>query len=557
MKGLERLDVIRELSRKSPNWVHKDIFRLLRKTDIWVAAYKNIQENQRIKETLNQMVLIRLQKIQKSVLDESYQFEPLKQKWISKASKATRKISTPNDKLVQEVIRIILNAIYEPNFDNRNFGFRNGIGVHEALEYVENNFKCVDWVIKSDIKNSYPMIEDKKLCEILAQRIQDQRFMNLIRKSLKSIVDKNHNISLWYSKSGVPKESIISPILASIYFNELDKWINQKIKEFSTKNSLNPYSEYEKLEYQIQKIVNLARKINKSSKKYHNYIQTLKHLIQQRQNTPNLAKQNVQIKYTRYAYDWIIGVKGSNKLSETIKNEVQEFLCSYLRINLDPTQIKIINLRAGKFYFLGYDIFLPRNTKLVTYQKKNGSQIIRRSAPNLRFHLPIKEVKKNLSQTGYITYIGNKIRPTSKSNYTTLPDEVIVNHFRNIWLALFHFYSGCTNRSHLQYIHYLLHMSCAMSLAHRHRSSSRKIFKKHGKKLVILDKKTDTFKVIAFFPYRNSWKVSDKKWQCAKVFKDPFLIGTTHVSKTNLNKSYCICQETDKIEIQHGKHVFK
>jgi len=71
----------------------------------------------------------------------------------------------------------------------------------------------------------------------------------------------------------------------------------------------------------------------------------------------------------------------------------------------------------------------------------------------------------------------------------------------------------------------LLHMSCAMTLAHRHRSSSSKIFKKHGKKLEIMEKREEKQKVSTFFPYNTSWKVSDRKWQRAKSFKDPFTIS--------------------------------
>ena len=493
MKGLERLGVIRELSRKNPEWKHKELFRLLRKEDIWITAYENI------KGVLDGTGLARLQKVQKKVLEESYQFQLVKQISIPKPNGKKRPlgIPTPNDKLVQEVIRMILEAIYEPNFDNRSFGFRSEMGVHDALEYVEKQFKWVDWVIKGDRKNAYPTIEHKKLCEILSQRIDDGRFMNLIRKSLKCGVFDNPQ--MLYSKLGVPQGSIVSPILANIYFNELDKWVTQKTKEVYVEKSLKRHPEY-----QIQKVSKLANKADRNSK------------------PSSLRDQGIEIRYTRYANDWIIGLKGSSKLAELIKDEVGCFLRTHLKQELDLDKIKVTNLRSGKISFLGYDIFLPRNMKLVKYKKGNGKQTIRRSTPMLRFQLPVDKVTKRLHERGYITYASNKIRPISKSSYTTLEDAVIVNHFKSVWLGLLNFYSGSTNRSHLQYIHYLLHMSCAMTLAHRHRSSSSKIFKKHGKRLEIMDKKADTQKVLAFFPYYTNWKVSDRKWQTAKIFKDPF-----------------------------------
>ena len=153
------------------------------------------------------------------------------------------------------------------------------------------------------------------------------------------------------------------------------------------------------------------------------------------------------------------------------------------------------------------------------------------SRSKLRFHMPVNQVIKCMKERGYITYDkNNKIRPISKGNYTPLED-VIVNHFRSVWLGLKNFYSGSTNRSHLQYIHYLLHMSCAMTLAHRHRSSTTKIMKKHGKKLEIMDKTVNPPRKITSFPYQTKWKISDRKWQCAKRFKDPFCIQSNQVSK--------------------------
>lgn len=479
MKGLERLGVIRKLSRKNPDWKHKDLFRLLHKEDIWIAAYKNIKglTSGVTKETLDGLG----RKVQMKVLEEGYQFKPVRLKWIPKANGPKRPLGIPTrDKLVQEVIRMVVAAIYEPNFDNRSFGFRSGMGVHDSLEYVEKQFRWVDWVIQGDINSAYPTIEDKKLCEILSHRIDDGRFMNLIRKSLKCGVWNNPQTL--YSKLGIPQGSIVSPIIANIYYNQLDRWVTQKSKD------------------QVLIQNNLI----------------LKGLIQQRNHD-----QGIEIRYTRYADDWIIGIQGPRKLAELIKDEVGCFFRNHLNQELDPNKTKVIDLRAGIVYFLGYDIFLPRNMKLVKYKGK-GKQTMPMSTPMLRFQLPVDKVTKRLQERGYITYVDKKLRPTSKSSSTPLEDAAIVNHFKSVWLELFNFYSGCTNRSHLQYIHYLLHMSCAMTLAHRHRSSSSKIFKKHGKRLEIMEKKGNTQKVIAFFPYHTNWKISDRKWQTAKTFQNPF-----------------------------------
>jgi group II intron reverse transcriptase/maturase len=542
MNGLERLRVVSELSRNKPEWIHKDIFRILHKEDIWYSAYENIKGNKGaltpgvMKETLDGTGRARLQKIQQKVLDESHRFQPVKQTWIPKANGKRRPLGlpTPNDKIVQEVIRMVLEAIYEPIFDKRSFAFRSGIGVHDALQYVEREFRWVDWIIKGDIRHAYPTIDHTILCEILSRRIQDPRFIRLIRKSLKGGVSVNPETL--YSKLGVPQGSVVSPILTNIYYDELDKFVTQKGLEVYLEKSTKRHPKYKQLEHQIKKVSQQLDQIERNSEQHNNLTREVKRLIQQRNQTPSLLDQGIELKYVRYANNWIIGVKGPRKLAVQIREEVEEFFRIHLKQELDPDKTKIINLGTGKVSFLGYEIFLPRNMKLVKYKKQNGKQMVRNSTPTLRFQVPVDTVLKRLNERGYIAYLDNKIRPISKGSYTPLEDEVIVSHFRSVWLGLLNFYSGTTNWSHLQYIHYLLHMSCAMTLSHRHRSSCKKIFKKHGKRLEIMDSKAQTPKVIAYFPYKTSWKISDRKWQPAKTWKDPFTIYANRASRSRLNK---------------------
>ena len=133
------------------------------------------------------MSLERLKRIQKSILKESYQFKPVKLTYIPAGGKKRRPLGLPtaNDKIVQEVIRLILNAIYEPNFSKLSFGFRSGLGCHDALEHVENRFRWVDYVVEGDIEQAYPTIDHHVLVNILKKRINDHRFIRLIWKLLK------------------------------------------------------------------------------------------------------------------------------------------------------------------------------------------------------------------------------------------------------------------------------------------------------------------------------------------------------------------------------------
>lgn len=355
MEGLKRLSVIQKLSKeKGPTWVHKDLFRILRKDDIWVAAYENIKGNKGAltpgitSGTLDGTSMAKLQKLRDSVLDESYKFKPVKQIFIPKADGRRRPLGlpTPNDKLVQEVLRMVLEAVYEPNFDEKSFGFRSGKGVHDALEHVEKEFRWVDWVIKGDIKDAYPTINHNILCEILEQRISDPRFMRLIRKSLKC--GTYVNPETLYSKLGVPQGSIVSPILANIYFDQLDNWVALKKEEVYQEKSSKRHPEYKRLEHQIRKLSQELNQTKRDSKQYDLLVRNLKQLIQQRIKTPSLLDPGLDIRYARYADDWIIGIRGPRDLSIQIREEVGEFMLNKLEQELDPIKTKVINIRADR-----------------------------------------------------------------------------------------------------------------------------------------------------------------------------------------------------------------
>ena len=138
-----------------------------------------------------------------------------------------------------------------------------------------------------------------------------------------------------------------------------------------------------------------------------------------------------------------------------------------------------------------------------------------------------------MEERGYIKKLVKGNRSISKASYTTLEDIVIVKHFTQVWTGLANYYSGCTNLAKLQYIRYLLHVSCAMTLSHRHQSSTKKIFAKHGKTLTGSNGKVKTS-----FPYRKEWSVTKKRWQNKHKFVDPFQIYANRISRSQL-KNKC------------------
>ena len=550
MKKLKKLLAINKLSKKDSQWIHKDIFRILRNDDIWIAAFQKLKSNKgaltpvTTTKTIDGMSMERLNKLKDSVCTEKYRFTPVKLIYISAKNKRRPLcLPTVNDKIVQEVMRMILEAIYEPIFVETSFGLRSGLGYHDALYHVENKFRWVDYVIKGDIEQVYSTIDNKILVKILEKRINDPRFIRLIWKLLGcGLLDQERII---WSKTGVPQDSIISPILVNIYYHELDLFVNRiKIDlETTQKDRKNLKSkEYKSLEHKITKVSKGMRRHEPHSSEYQKLAKQLKILRKKRLETNTLKNKVIRIEYVRYADDWMIGVAGDMKLVFNIRHKVTEFIRIELDQKVHSLQTKIINLRKGNAHFLEYDIFLPMNRPILSYKGK-GVKTIRRGQPQLQFDIPVNKLVARYIERGYFKQLTNKVRPISRASYTVLEDHVIVSHYRKLWFGIYNYYSGCTRRGRLKYIHYLLHMSCAMTLGHRHRKSCSKIFKEHGKTLTVKIPNTD--KKVSF-PYKTSWKIKERKWLRGIWVTRPTYHYASLILRSSLDLPCAICDSKER-----------
>jgi group II intron reverse transcriptase/maturase len=564
MKKLQRLEAISRLSQKDKKWEHKDIFRTLSNSDLWTLAYENIKGNKGgltpeiIPETLDGMSLDRLHRLKTDVYSEKYKFAPVKRTLIIRPDGRNKPLGLPtaNDKIVQEVMRIILEAIYEPVFSDLSFGFRSGRGCHSALEHIEQKFRWVDWVVEGDIKEAYPTIDHKILIKLLEKRIDDPRFIRLIRKLLKcGVVEENRQT---YSDTGVPQGSIVSPILANIYYHELDEYVDKLACSYSNlpnKVTKRKSTEYKALEYKISKLSKKMSVLPHDSIEYKHLVKELKSIRKKRFVINSLKEPITRIEYARYADDWIIGIAGDQKLAMHFKEKVNDFLLNDLKQVIHPVKTKVTNLRMGNAHFLGYDIFLPRNRPISKYKGK-GVSTLRRGQPRLRFDVPVSRLEQRYIERNYLKRTEKKgVRPISRSSYARLEDHAIVAHYRSVWLGINNYYSGCTNRGRLQYFHYLLHMSCAMTLGHRHRVSCTKIFKKHGKRLTIQIPNTE--KTVSF-PYKTTWRLSEKRWLCGSKITPPTHKYANRLARSSLRLPCLICSSHEgPIEMHHVKHVRK
>jgi len=551
------------LSQRDERWVHRDIFRTLSNSELFITAYANIKGNKgtltpgSIPGSLDGTSLQRLQRLQVEVYSEKYNFAPVKLIMIPLPGKKTRPLglSMANDKIVQEVMRMILKAIYEPVFSDLSFGFRTGRGCHTALAHVEKKFRWVDWVVEGEIQRAYPTIDHNILIQILKKRIDDPRFIRLVKKLLKcGVLDECRKT---YSDIGVPQGSIVSPILTNIYYHELDEYVEQLSHKFKTPleqitTQRNP--EYKHLEYTISSLSKKMSNFPQNSSERKQYTKQIKSLREQRFKLQSLKTSVIRIEYARYADDWIIGISGDKDLAIHFKEKVDDFLTNTLKQLMHPLKTKITDLRNGNVHFLGYEIFLPKNRPITGYKGK-GLKTIRRGNPKLRFDVPVARIEQRYIDRGYLKPTKKGIRLISRVSYACLEDHGIVSHYRSVWLGIKTYYSGCTNRGRLQHLHYLLHMSCTMTLGHRHRMSVTKIFRKHKRDLVI--KIADTDQTVSF-PYERKWRLSSRRWLYMTEITPPTHKYANRIVRSSLGLPFIIC-DSDKspVEMHHVKHVRK
>ena len=155
--------------------------------DLWLMAYQNIQENQGAltpgvtEGTLDGFSIERVDNLREALREGTYAPKPVRRTYIPKANGKLRPLGIPDsdDKLVQEVARIILEAIYEPVFKDTSHGFRKGRSCHTALEQVERVWKGVKWIIEVDIKGYFDNIDHEILMKILKEKIDDKKYLNL------------------------------------------------------------------------------------------------------------------------------------------------------------------------------------------------------------------------------------------------------------------------------------------------------------------------------------------------------------------------------------------
>jgi group II intron reverse transcriptase/maturase len=439
--------------------------------------------------------------------DESFKFTPGCRIMIPKASKEYRPLMIGGDKIVQEAMRMILNAIYEPTFSKSSHGFRPNRGCHTSLKEIFTTFKAISWVIKGDISkclespSSYKKgrggINHEKLINLIEDKILDRQFTKLIRKSLKAgyflfNVYKDDMI-------GTPQGSIISPILANIFLDQLDKKVDQIKENFDIGGNTpiyNPTASAMWTKIRSKKL----QAFKPGTDAERRYIELGKSLHQVNMSTPSFSYNDPNLNcrlwrrelfYTRYAADWVIGIRGSKSDAENIKEEIKTFLES-IDLTLSDSKTKITNFATEYIKFLGVSLKRSNVTKYMENEKKGVTQ---RQSLKMRIILPKNDIRKKLTNAGFI--VDDKPRPRFVLMHKT--HQQILISYNSILRGILNYYSMIHNYSYIAtYTYYNLFLSCSKLLAAKFSlNSTAKVIKKFGKDLSYIDPKTK--KVTSFY----------------------------------------------------------
>jgi group II intron reverse transcriptase/maturase len=369
------LSVLRERGRNGLPLTQ--LYRQMFNRDLYLLAYGNIYSNQGAMtpgasaETADGMSGGKIEQITGLMRCERYRFAPARRVFIPKKNGKLRPLGLPSwsDKLVGEVVRLLLEAYYEPGFSGRSHGFRKGRGCHTALREIRNTWTGTAWFIEGDISDCFGSFDHDILLRILAEKIHDQRFLRLIRNMLKAgyLEDWEYRDTL----SGVPQGGVVSPVLSNIYLHKLDEFVEGVlIPQYTRGDRRTPNPPYQAVKWRLAS----ARQRGDRAQ--------ARELRKQARMVPSTDPMDPgyrRLFYCRYADDHILGFIGPKAEAEQIKAELARFLRETLALELNPDKTLITHARTGAARFLGYEITVQHcNTRLTGGRRlANGKVALR------------------------------------------------------------------------------------------------------------------------------------------------------------------------------------
>ncbi|WP_455749198.1 reverse transcriptase domain-containing protein [Elizabethkingia miricola] len=472
---------------KDSSYRFERLYRILFNEEMFYVAYQRIYAKQGNMtagsdgSTIDGMSLSRIEKLIASLKDESYQPQPSRRVYIPKKNGKKRPLGIPafNDKLVQEVTRMVLEAIYEGSFDYCSHGFRPDRSCHTALAQVQKTFSGAKWFVEGDIKGFFDNIDHDVLVDILRERINDERFIRLIRKFLNAGYSEDWVFHKTYS--GTPQGGIVSPILANIYLDKLDGYMKEYIKGFDKGVKRKPNRATEDFANARKRNVRKLRKVTDENER-RELLKRIRDDEKKRVLVPNgdeMDENYKRLKYVRYADDFLIGIIGSKADAKKVKEDIKKFLSEKLALELSDEKTLITHTEeAAKF--LGYEVHVQKSN----LARRDRQGRLRRSF-NKRVYLKLttEVMRSKLLEYGAIvmkTVEGKEYwKPRSRPGLIFNDDLEILDRYNREIRGLYNYYSIANNCSELNQFHHLMKFSMLKTFAGKYRTLKTKISRKY------------------------------------------------------------------------------
>ena len=540
MQSLETvLNVIQNRGKqgKSLERLYRQLFsqELLEQAYAEIYAKKGAITKGSDENTLDGMSLERLANTIQKLRANSYRWQPVRRTYILKEDGRKRPIGIPSgdDKILQAAMKILLEAYYEPQFSKRSHGFRPNRGCHTALTQIRESHRDTSWFIEGDIKGYFDNINHEILLEIMSEKIEDQRFLNLVKYLLKSGYMEDWRWNETYS--GTPQGGTISPLLANIYLDGLDKWVEKTLLSVYNYGSQkdkgrkrNP--EYRHFEYKRRK----ARQTGdvEAFKKYGDLMK----------QTPSIIDDDSyrKLEYVRYADDFLLSFAGPRNEAEEIKERISNFLERELDLELSAEKTLITNTRNEKARFLGYNLCVMQSNERRT---ANGT---------IWLGIPrevITKAKRKYMKNGKVVH---------RSDLLLNSDYDIVTRFQQEYRGLVQYYQMAHNIHRLNEVEWVVSTSLLKTLAGKHKGKVNEMVRKHKTTRVVDGK---TYRVFEATMERKNKEPLTAHFGANPLVRKPDapLRDTFGVIRTNkselLQRLYSdeceMCGDTGRVEVHH------